>query len=105
MRKAGLLKKACAEWEFPILFMVASVFTSAKRSKIIVAYLRMIVNPRDEEALKRIINYPARGIGKTTIDKAILFANENNISMWEVLENAGQLWFQGRHTCRRLKNL
>ena len=38
--------------------------------------------------LKRIINFPARGIGKTTIDKAILCANENNISMWEVLGNA-----------------
>ena len=58
----------------------------------------MIVNPRDEEALKRIINYPVRGIGKTSIDRAILAANENNITMWEVLENAPHVWFQSRHT-------
>ena len=58
------------------------------------AYLRIIVNPRDEEALKRIINYPARGIGKTTIDKLVLSANENNISMWEVLEKANEFGFR-----------
>ena len=44
-----------------------------------IAYLRVVVNPQDEEALKRIINYPARGIGKTTLDKAVLLANENNL--------------------------
>lgn len=63
-------------------------FYQRKEIKDFVAYLRVIVNPNDEEALKRIINYPARGLGKTTIDKAILFANENNISFWKVLENA-----------------
>ena len=69
-------------------------FYQRKEIKDIVAYLRLLVNPKDEEALKRIINYPARGIGKTTIDKAILLANENNISMWEVLEKAGQFGFK-----------
>jgi len=59
-----------------------------------VAYLRVIVNPRDEEALKRIINYPVRGIGKTTIDKTVLIANQNNISMWEVLERAREAGFK-----------
>src|SRR3954469_11628513 len=55
-------------------------FYQRKEIKDIVAYLRLLVNPKDEEALKRIINFPARGIGKTSIDKAVLFANENNIS-------------------------
>jgi DNA helicase-2/ATP-dependent DNA helicase PcrA len=65
-------------------------FYQRKEIKDLVAYLRVIVNPRDEEALKRIINYPARGIGKTTIDKLVLYANENNISMWEVMERSAE---------------
>ncbi len=69
-------------------------FYQRKEIKDLVAYLRIIVNPKDEEALKRIINYPARGIGKTTIDKLVLIANENNISMWEVVENAAKYGFK-----------
>lgn len=69
-------------------------FYQRKEIKDYVAYLRIIVNPKDEEALKRIINYPVRGIGKTSIDRAILAANENNISMWEVLENANRFGFR-----------
>lgn len=69
-------------------------FYSRKEIKDYVAYLRVIVNPRDEEALKRIINYPVRGIGKTTIDKTVLMANEHNISMWEVLERAREAGFK-----------
>ncbi|HEY9361650.1 MAG TPA: 3'-5' exonuclease, partial [Chitinophagaceae bacterium] len=63
-------------------------FYQRKEIKDLLAYLRVICNPKDEESLKRIINYPARGIGKTSIDKAVLFANDNDISMWEVLEQA-----------------
>src|SRR3984885_8949832 len=63
-------------------------FYQRKEIKDFLAYLRILANPKDEEALKRIINYPARGIGKTTIDKTVLSANENNISMWEVLTRA-----------------
>ncbi len=69
-------------------------FYQRKEIKDFIAYLRVIVNPDDEEALKRIINFPARGIGKTTVDKTILFANENNISMWEVLQRAKELGFK-----------
>jgi DNA helicase-2/ATP-dependent DNA helicase PcrA len=69
-------------------------FYQRKEIKDFVAYLRIIVNPKDEEALKRIINYPARGIGKTTIDKLILAANENNISVWEVMEKANEFGFR-----------
>ncbi|HRF23538.1 MAG TPA: UvrD-helicase domain-containing protein [Chitinophagaceae bacterium] len=65
-------------------------FYQRKEIKDLVAYLRLIVNPSDEEALKRIINYPARGIGKTTVDKLILAANINNITVWQVLEKALQ---------------
>src|SRR5215475_9970628 len=69
-------------------------FYQRKEVKDLLAYLRVIVNPKDEESLKRIINYPVRGIGKTSLDKAVLFANENNISMWEVLLNAPQFGYK-----------
>ncbi|MBL7742242.1 MAG: UvrD-helicase domain-containing protein [Chitinophagaceae bacterium] len=69
-------------------------FYQRKEIKDLVAYLRLLVNNRDEEALKRIINYPARGIGKTSVDRAILAANENSISVWEVLENAAKYGFK-----------
>lgn len=69
-------------------------FYQRKEIKDLVAYLRLLGNPRDEEALKRIINYPVRGIGKTTIDKLVLLANEQNVSMWEVMERAEQYGFR-----------
>lgn len=63
-------------------------FYQRKEIKDLLAYLRIVVNPKDEVSLKRIINYPVRGIGKTTIDKAVLYANQQNISLWDVLSNA-----------------
>lgn len=69
-------------------------FYQRKEVKDLLAYLRIIVNPGDEEALKRIINYPARGIGKTTIDKMVLFANEKNMTMWDVLSNGAMYGFK-----------
>ena len=69
-------------------------FYQRKEVKDYIAYLRVVVNPNDEEALKRIINYPVRGIGKTTIDRAILAANENNLTFWEVLEKAAMFGFK-----------
>lgn len=69
-------------------------FYQRKEIKDYVAYLRLLVNKRDEEALKRIINLPARGIGKTSVDRAILAANENNISFWEVLERAREFGYK-----------
>lgn len=69
-------------------------FYQRKEIKDMVAYLRLLVNPRDEEALKRIINYPVRGIGKTTIDKLILLANDANVSMWEIMEQADKFGFR-----------
>ena len=69
-------------------------FYQRKEIKDFIAYLRVIVNPRDEESLKRIINFPARGIGKTSLDKAVLMANERNISMWEVLQSASAMGYK-----------
>ena len=78
----------------PYTMFGGTSFYSRKEIKDFIAYLRIIVNPRDEEALKRIINYPARGIGKTTIDRTVLAANEQNISMWEVVERAREFGFK-----------
>ncbi|MBK7884848.1 MAG: UvrD-helicase domain-containing protein [Chitinophagaceae bacterium] len=69
-------------------------FYQRKEVKDFIAYLRITVNPQDEEALKRIVNYPVRGIGKTTIDKLVLFANDNNLSMWDILCNAAVYGFK-----------
>jgi len=60
-------------------------FYQRKEIKDLLAYFRLSANKSDEEALKRIINYPARGIGKTTLDKLTIAANENQTSLWEVL--------------------
>ena len=62
-------------------------FYQRKEIKDMIAYFRLAVNPNDEEALKRVINYPARGIGQTTLDKITGAAAENGISLWQVLLN------------------
>lgn len=62
-------------------------FYSRKEIKDIMAYFRLAVNFKDEEALRRIINYPSRGIGETTMEKMIVCASENKVSLWEVAEN------------------
>ena len=69
-------------------------FYQRKEVKDFIAYLRLIANTRDEEALKRIINYPARGIGKTTMEKCLVIAGENNITFFEVLEKAKGFGFK-----------
>ena len=62
-------------------------FYQRKEIKDLLAYFRLALNNHDEEAMKRIINYPTRGIGQTTIDKIIVAANDHNISIYTVLEN------------------
>ena len=60
-------------------------FYQRKEIKDILAYFRLTTNPRDEEALKRVINYPLRGIGKTTIENMIITANQHNVSICDVI--------------------
>ena len=60
-------------------------FYQRKEIKDVIAYLRLAVNPRDEEALKRVINYPARGIGDTTVQKVLQCASQHEVSPWQVL--------------------
>jgi DNA helicase-2/ATP-dependent DNA helicase PcrA len=70
-------------------------FYHRKEIKDILAYLRLVLNTNDEEALKRVINYPTRGIGKTTMDKVMIVASENNISLFETLERAREFQIKG----------
>ncbi len=69
-------------------------FYTRKEIKDVVAYLKVIINTRDEESLKRILNYPARGIGKTTQEKCVIYANEQNITMFEVISRAAEFGFK-----------
>ncbi|HBL80057.1 MAG TPA: ATP-dependent DNA helicase, partial [Aequorivita sp.] len=62
-------------------------FYQRKEIKDVLAYLRLVLNPKDEEALKRVINYPARGIGDTTMERLIVAANHYNRSIFEVMKN------------------
>ncbi|HEY0298223.1 MAG TPA: 3'-5' exonuclease, partial [Arachidicoccus sp.] len=70
-------------------------FYQRKEIKDFIAYLRVIGNMRDEEALKRIINYPVRGIGKTTMEKLQTVANEGDFTLWEALERAHEFGSKG----------
>jgi DNA helicase-2/ATP-dependent DNA helicase PcrA len=69
-------------------------FYQRKEIKDFIAYLRIVTNPQEEESLKRIINYPVRGIGKTTVDKCAVIANDQNITFWNVLERAREFGFK-----------
>ena len=66
-------------------------FYQRKEIKDIIAYLRLIINPKDEEALIRVINYPARGIGDTTVEKLTVAANHYKRSIFEVMEHIDKI--------------
>lgn len=63
-------------------------FYQRKEIKDFMAYLRLTVNPNDEEALRRVINYPKRGIGATSLNKITLIANETNRTLWQIISEA-----------------
>ena len=71
-------------------------FYQRKEIKDLLAYLKLTVNHYDEEALKRVINYPIRGIGQTTIDKIIIYAANNEKRPWDVMENIDLFEFPTR---------
>jgi len=66
-------------------------FYQRKEIKDVLSYLRLVINPKDEEALKRIINFPSRGIGQTTVDKLVVAANHYGRSVFEVIENIDKI--------------
>ena len=81
------LEEALRKQNIPYKIYGGLSFYQRKEIKDILSYCRLTINPNDEEALKRVINYPGRGIGNTTMQKLLVTANENNISIWEVMNN------------------
>ena len=85
------MEDALRKRDIPYKIFGGLSFYQRKEIKDTLAYLRVIVNPKDEESLKRIINYPARGIGQTTLDKMIVGAKQHSLSLFEVAERALEL--------------
>lgn len=83
--QSRILEEALRKRGIPYKIYGGLSFYQRKEIKDIISYLRLIVNPHDEEAFKRVINYPSRGIGDTTVGKVISAATDNNVSLWTVL--------------------
>jgi len=81
------IEEALRKLNIPYRIYGGLSFYKRKEIKDLLAYFRLVVNPSDEEALKRIINYPARGIGDTTIDRLIVAAGSLGKTVWEVIES------------------
>ena len=83
--QSRVMEEALRKQSIPYRIYGGLSFYQRKEIKDVIAYCRLVCNPNDEEALKRIINYPARGIGETTVNKLIECAQLHAVSAWEVL--------------------
>lgn len=81
------MEEALRKQNIPYRIFGGLSFYQRKEIKDLLAYYRLTINNSDEESLKRIINYPARGIGDTTLDRIVVAANDHNISLFKVIEN------------------
>lgn len=83
--QSRIFEEALRKINIPYRIYGGLSFYQRKEVKDVIAYMRLVTNPNDEEAFKRIINYPARGIGDTTVGKIIAAANLHNVSLWTIL--------------------
>lgn len=83
--QSRILEEAFRKRGIPYKIYGGLSFYQRKEIKDVISYFRLIVNPHDEEALKRVINFPARGIGDTTVGKLTAAASQHNVSLWSVL--------------------
>ena len=81
------MEEALRKQNIPYKIYGGLSFYDRKEIKDLLAYFRVVINPEDEQALLRIINYPARGIGKTSIERMMVVANEQRTSIWKCMEN------------------
>jgi DNA helicase-2/ATP-dependent DNA helicase PcrA len=86
-KQSRAFEEALRKLNMPYKIYGGLSFYQRKEIKDLLAYFRLSANPHDEEALKRVINYPKRGIGKTTIENIIIAANRYNTSLWEVIKD------------------
>jgi DNA helicase-2/ATP-dependent DNA helicase PcrA len=89
------MEEALRKINIPYKIYGGQSFYQRKEIKDLIAYFRLTINPADEEALKRVINYPRRGIGDTTVDKIILAADQNMVTVWEAVINPSK-YLDGR---------
>ena len=92
------LEEALRKLNIPYRIYGGMSFYQRKEVKDVLAYLRLSLNTQDEEALRRIINYPARGIGKTSMERASVIAADQGLSLWEVISNANSFPVLGSAT-------
>jgi DNA helicase-2/ATP-dependent DNA helicase PcrA len=85
------IEDAMRKKDIPYRIFGGLSFYQRKEIKDLLSYLRLVINPKDEEALKRIINFPSRGIGQTTIDRLTIAANHYSRSIFEIIENLEKL--------------
>jgi len=85
--QSRIFEEALRKRNIPYKVYGSLSFYQRKEIKDLLGYFRIVINPNDDEAFKRIINYPARGIGQTTVSKLEEAANMAGISLWQVLEN------------------
>lgn len=85
--QSRILEESLRKRNIPYRIYGGLSFYQRKEIKDAIAYFRLAVNPDDDEALRRVINYPARGIGETTLNKVMRTAMDNGVSMWKVLTN------------------
>lgn len=87
--QSRVFEEYCRRENIPYRVYGGLSFYQRKEVKDLIAYLRVIINPADDEALKRIINYPKRGIGETSIQKMLQMAAEKEVPLWEVVREEG----------------
>lgn len=85
--QSRILEEAFRKQNIPYKVYGGVSFYQRKEIKDLLAYFKLIVNHKDEEALKRVINYPARGIGKTSLNRIVKCSVDNRVTIWEVITN------------------